>query len=201
MTIKEELIERIWNESMEKSGCFFRSIQICLLLSVIVVFSACATKKRITQTERQETVFASDSSVVHHESKDTTSVYHLYNVMEKEKTDSERIVEKTDSTVLVVDTDGNVLKQEIWHDRRETINRYREYDKMQKDSVGRDRRMTDSILFYRSQIDSLRHVVKNDNMNVTEIVKIPKIAKISLVFLALCLIFVFVKLARWIKTY
>ena len=201
-TIDEKtLLCRMWRQQqLMNNGC--GTPMVYLLLAVLIMcLMSCATKKEVIKDEKYKTKVKVDSAKTEIAKQDSTDVTHKTDVKETEKVETNTKVEKSDSTVMTVDAQGNVIKQETWHKKKETVSRNREYEKQLLDSIAHFRLARDSLRQYIAKCDSLTEMINHQEVKVVEKTKIPKIFKISLIFSILCCIFAFVKLIIWLKTH
>lgn len=187
-----------------QDGCVLQTTRILLFVLVIVVlFFSCSTKKHVIKTTDIKNTELTDSSLTNTSTKDTTNVVHVVSVSEIEHNDVQTSVEKSDSVVIMVNTNGEIIKQEIWHNTNTKTNVNHEYQKTLTDSLEKYKNIANSVVFYQQKVKKLEETITELNNKGTENgnTKIPKIYKISLIISILCIIFAFVKLIRWLKTF
>lgn len=187
-----------------QDGCVLQTTRIILfVLVVVVLFFSCSTKKHIIKTTDIKNTELTDSITTTTITSDTTNVVHVVNVSEIEHNNVQTSVEKSDSVVIMVNTDGKIIKQEIWHNTNTKTNVNHEYQKTLTDSLEKYKNIANSVVFYQQEVKTLQETIEELNNKGTENgnTKIPKIYKISLIISILCIIFAFVKLIRWLKTF
>ena len=201
MTTREdrEFYTRMWEQNqMLNNGCG-TPFCIALIISVVLLFSSCATKKHIVENDHQKTEIKVDSTNVQSVKVDSTDTEHKTEIKETEKVETETKVEKSDSTVVTVDTNGNVVKQETWHKEKETVSRNREYEKQLLDSIAHFRLARDSLRQYVAKCDSLQEKLSHKEYITVEKIKIPKWCYYCLGICIIITIFAIVKIVLWLR--
>ena len=189
----------MWRQQqLMNNGCGTPMVYLLLAVFIMCLMS-CATKREVIKDEKEKTEVKVDSAKTEIVKQESTDVTHKTDVKETEKVETNTKVEKSDSTVMTVNAQGNVIKQETWHKKKETVSRNREYEKQLLDSIAHFRLARDSLRQYIAKCDSLTEMINNKDVKVVEKTKVPNFLKISLIFSILCFIFVFVKFIRWLK--
>lgn len=198
---KEEYFTKVWEQQMmNNQGCFSPTMYACgILIAVIMLFTSCATKKRVVETGKTKIEVTSDSTNISSVSTDSISDTQKTTERQTEVVNTDTKVEKSDSTVLTVDKEGNVIKQETWHKEKETVSRNREYERELLDSLAHFRLARDALRQYQVRCDSLTEILNHKEKEIAEVSKVPKIYKFSLIISIFCLTFAFVKLVRWLN--
>lgn len=192
----KDFYNRLWEESpMGRIGCG-SPIVAAIIITLILVFSSCATKKKVIENEHIKTEIRKDSIDTKVFNNDSSSITHKTEKNEKEVVSTDKKVEKSDSTVTTVDTNGNIIKQETWHKEKETVSRNREYERCLKDSIDRIKLERDSLLVYVSMCDSLKEKLSHKEYITFEKQKIPKWCYFCVVISILIIIFAIVKVIR-----
>lgn len=191
---------RLWNE------CYYTTNRGCgmplyaiIIVSVLFILCSCATKQKSVETSKTKTETVKSMKENTSAKTDSSSTVHIVNIKDTEKTNTEKNIEKSDSTVLTVDTQGNVVKQEIWHNRKETISSNREYERLLKDSIASLRLVKDSLNYYMEMCDSLLENDFHREYTVVEKQKIPKWCYYCLGICIIISIFAIVKIVLWLR--
>lgn len=181
------------------SGCGSRVGFAIVIACVVFMLFSCATKKKSIESSKTKTETIKSMQENTSAKTDSSSTVHIVNIKDTEKTNTEKNIEKSDSTVLTVDTQGNVIKHEVWHNRKETISSNREYERLLKDSIASLRLVKDSLNYYMEICDSL---LENDFHREYIVVEKQKIPKWCYYCLGICIIisiFAIVKIVLWLR--
>lgn len=191
---------RLWNECYYTTnrGCGMHLYAI-IIVSVLFILCSCATKRKSVETSKTKMETVKSVKESKSEKTDSLSTVHIIDVKDKEKTNTEKSVEKSDSTVITVDSSGNVIKHEVWHNRKETISSNREYERLLKDSIASLRLVKDSLNYYMEMCDSLLENDFHRDYTVTEKQKIPKWCYYCLGICIIMTIFAITKTVLWLR--
>ena len=191
---------RLWNE------CYYTTNRGCgmplyaiIIVFVLFILCSCATKQKSVESSKTKTETVKSVKESKSEKTDSSSTTHIIDVKDKERTNTEKSVEKSDSTVITVDSSGNVIKHEVWHNRKETISSNREYERLLKDSIASLRLVKDSLDYYMEMCDSLLENDFHREYTVVEKQKIPKWCYYCLGICIIISIFAIVKIVLWLR--
>jgi uncharacterized protein YuzE len=191
---------RLWNE------CYYTTNRGCgmplyaiIIVFVLFILCSCATKQKSVESSKTKTETVKSVKESKSEKTDSSSTTHIIDVKDKERTNTKKSVEKSDSTVITVDSSGNVIKHEVWHNRKETISSNREYERLLKDSIASLRLVKDSLDYYMEICDSLLENDFHREYTVVEKQKIPKWCYYCLGICIIISIFAIVKIVLWLR--
>ena len=191
---------RLWNE------CYYTTNRGCgmplyaiIIVSVLFILCSCATKRKSVETSKTKTETVKSTKENTSAKTDSSSTVHIVNIKDTEKTNTEKNIEKSDSTVITVDSSGNVIKHEVWPNRKETTSSNREYERLLKDSIASLRLVRDTLEYYREMCDSLLENDFHREYTVVEKIKIPKWCYYCLGICIIMTIFAITKTVLWLR--